>query len=1342
MHVRVVTFAAMIVTALLLGISATLGQAVADIEDLRQHAHQLFNDRKYAEALAAKRSLVAGIEKLEIARDGRPGKQMADELCNLAWYALFARVPEEALSTSERAHKLAPESLPIETNRAHALLFLGRTREAEELYLLHKRKRLSPDSDKIWDDVISEDFDLLRAAGIVHGAFPGIIAQLGVAPPDLNTEIESAREKLSQLFNERKYQEAVAAAETLIALTRKQYGEESTELAAALSRLAISKERLNLTAEAEELHKRSLATYETALGPEHPDVVVALENLAGLYQEQERYAEAEPLYRRRVAIYEKAHGPDHPDVATALTDLALLWRSQRRNTEAEPLLKRSLSIFEKTLGFDHHYVGGALLNLALLYRDQGLFAEAEPLFTRSLSIYDKAPQPDNAVIKTALMEMARMYRSQRRDVEAEPLFKRSLAISETARGAEDSEVAEVLGELAGVYRDLGRYGDAELLNRRSLTIYEKALGPDHPHVGTMLNNLAALYHDLGRFAEAEQLLKRSLTIYEKAMAYGPKHPVVAQSLLNLAEIYRAQGRYAEAEPLLKRSLEIRESALGPEHRDVAQSLNNLAALYRDQGRLDDAEPLFKRSLEIRERALGPEHPEVALCLNNLAMLYLGQSSAVRTMELGSGRPPVPYRDFRRLALAEPLLERSLAIREKVLGPDHPDVAQSLNNLAQLMYDKSNWVRAAEYGRRSTDIIKRRAARDPTEANNNSFRSEALRLSWYFAGLIKASHHLLPKSPDPRSLAGETFETAQWSQGSEAAASLAQMAARSAKGSPELATLVRERQDLVADWQVKDKLLIDSKSLGPAKRNAAAEKALTDRLAEIETRRVEIDRRLAQKFPEYTVLASPAPVSVADVQAQLGGDEALVLFLDTESLPEETFVWFVTKSGLRWVRLELGTAALNREVAALRCGLDRATWEEDGGSRCAGLLKIASDKMPKSHEPLPFDVARAHALYKALFGQAEDLIHGKHLLIIPSGPLTQLPFHVLVTESVGPSATATIAHPPGPDGRGQGKVGATVSDQEDLVPWHRRVAWLPRRHATTVLPAVSSLKALRRIGRPSAATKPMIGFGNPLLDGDPAMRPWEAEWVRLSREKQACPPALWQGVAGLVEKRRGVQRVPMRSGHADLEHLLLQTPLPDTADELCAVAKHLRLATDDILLGDRATETNVKELSSNDKLSAYRVVHFATHGAMAGEIVGTNEPGLILTPPPMPTDLDDGYLSASEVAGLKLDADWVILSACNTAAGGAQGGEALSGLARAFIYAGARAMLVSHWAVNSAAAVKLVSTAVGATAQDRYLGRAEALRRSMLALIDKGEPHEAHPAYWAPFVVVGEGGMSR
>ena len=262
----------------------------------------------------------------------------------------------------------------------------------------------------------------------------------------------------------------------------------------------------------------------------------------------------------------------------------------------------------------------------------------------------------------------------------------------------------------------------------------------------------------------------------------------------------------------------------------------------------------------------------------------------------------------------------------------------------------------------------------------------------------------------------------------------------------------------------------------------------------------------------------------------------------------------------------------------------------------------------------------------------------------------------------------------------------------------------------------------------------VGFGNPLLHGSDENSPA----AKLAREKQACPKTVWQRVAALFGFRQAIAPIETRGGLADVSLIRSLAPLPETADELCAVASDLGADVSEIHLGARATEREVKKMSAAGKLAQYRVIHFATHGMMAGELKGSYEPGLILTPPGMASEDDDGYLTASEIAALKLDADWVILSACNTAAGNATNAEALSGLARAFIYAQARALLVSHWAVNSDATVKLITTAMREITRDKSIGRSEALRRAMVAMIDKGESYEAHPAFWAPFIVVGEG----
>lgn len=228
----------------------------------------------------------------------------------------------------------------------------------------------------------------------------------------------------------------------------------------------------------------------------------------------------------------------------------------------------------------------------------------------------------------------------------------------------------------------------------------------------------------------------------------------------------------------------------------------------------------------------------------------------------------------------------------------------------------------------------------------------------------------------------------------------------------------------------------------------------------------------------------------------------------------------------------------------------------------------------------------------------------------------------------------------------------------------------------------------------------------------------------------------------------------------MESLRRQPPLPETTDELCQVARSLgtqeSALADAVYLGRNASVTQIKSLSEGGVLKKARVVHFATHGLLADKSAmffqKKAEPSLLLTPPteavsceednavgfPASCMDDNGLLSASEVAQLKLDADWVILSACNTAAGGDNGAEALSGLARAFFYAGARSLLVSHWYVNSSAAVAITTGAVKAIQANPRIGRAEALRQSLSAVIAKGGGY-AHPSIWGPFVLVGNGG---
>ena len=373
-----------------------------------------------------------------------------------------------------------------------------------------------------------------------------------------------------------------------------------------------------------------------------------------------------------------------------------------------------------------------------------------------------------------------------------------------------------------------------------------------------------------------------------------------------------------------------------------------------------------------------------------------------------------------------------------------------------------------------------------------------------------------------------------------------------------------------------------------------------------------------------------------------------------------------------------------EIDAGSDGIGRARGRAAQRPRSAGAAGRGRGAGSKAGVVQGFDLTRAHALYKLVFGPVAPVLAGKrHLIVVPDRAADK--------HSV---PGAGDAPPPGP------QTGADAL---------RDAAWLIKSHALSVLPSVQSLNALRKLVPRGTATKPFFGVGDPVLDGPAGPR-------QRGAQRSSSMPARFY-----------------RNGLADIRAVRELTPLPDTADELRAIGKVLGATPDAINLREAASEARVKAAPLKD----YRVIQFATHGLVAGDLSGLAEPALVLTPPPVATDADDGLLTASEIAALSLNADWVVLSACNTAAGASEGAEALSGLARAFFYAGARALLVSHWAVYSQAATELTTTTFAALAANPKVGRGQAFRSAMLALIAKGEP----PSYWAPFVIVGEAGST-
>lgn len=945
----------------------------------------------------------------------------------------------------------------------------------------------------------------------------------------------------------------------------------------------------------------------------------------------------------------------------------------------------------------------ALLSAASRAGDEGRFDQAEAHYARALDIAERVLGLNDGDTLRTINNLGVFYTQRGRYDEAELFLERAIEGRQRAFGAEHPQTLTAMNNLATLYGMIGRVADAEPLLLQVLEARERVSGPDHPNTLGVINNLAFSYSRQGRYAEAEPLYLRVLEASERTLGWDNRNTIISAD--NLAILYNRQQRYAEAEPLFLRVQDAATRTLGANHRTTLTSVNNLAAMYDSQRRYDEAEPLYVRAMEGSIEALGADHPGTLISMDNLASLYDNQRRYVESERLRlqvleiSERVLGPnhfdtlitvnnlavlYDRQGRNEEADPLYARTLAGERALLGETHPSTIQTANDLTALRLELGDAIGALEPASLLLNGLRRRRS----ETVSSSFgeaqleREEADQGETFalFADTVWAAGEATN-----RNLSGEAFEALQDAMAGTANRAIIRMAIRrfADEAGEGLGALVRQREELSNRWATNNESyglsMSDARSVGEQDRASAR----TER-AEIEAAIELIDARLREEFPDYFALIRPEGLSVEETQAMLGPNEAILLTMPTD---RGTHIMAISRESFGW-------AQSGWTIRQIEAAVRRLRWEVGANVELDPEEEAAWLALETPGSPFPFDRSTAFALYNAVVAPVAEALSGMdHVFVAAGGPLSGLPFSILVTEE-----------PEGDD-----------NDPAAL----RATRWFADAHALTHIPSVQSLHLLRRFEQVRGRATGFAGFGDPVLDG-------QAQSRGLNRGARALD-------AATVLARSG-------GGVANVRALRSMARLPGTAVELENMRQALDAPENSIWLAERATEAAVKEAD----LSTAGILAFATHGLMAGEISAFAEPGLVFTPPDTASELDDGYLAASEVSALRLNADWVILSACNTATGEGGGSQGLSGLARAFFYAGARNLLASYWPVNDDVAARLTVRTIALRQADDELSRARAFQQAMREVRDDASHDTAqtswsHPAFWAPFTLIGDGG---
>jgi CHAT domain-containing protein/Tfp pilus assembly protein PilF len=884
--------------------------------------------------------------------------------------------------------------------------------------------------------------------------------------------------------------------------------------------------------------------------------------------------------------------------------------------------------------------------------------------------------------------------------------------------------ANTLHNIGLVYRSLGEMRKALEMYDASLSL-RRAVG-DHRGEAATLNNIGAFYHFIGeprkalekyneallirrgigdRMGEAETLsnicvvyeslgeMQKALEKYDEALAIwlsvGDRDGE-ATTRHNIGSVYRSLGEMRKALEKFNEALPLMR-AIG-DRRGEAVTLNNIGLVYQSLGEMQKALEMFNEALPLM-RAVGDRRVE-ATTLNNIGLVYRSLGEMRKALEMfndalllrravGDRRGEAVtlhnigavYQSWGEMQKALEKFNEVLQISQAI--GVRSEEAFALLGIAQVERKRGNLIRARQSIEQVIGIV---------ESLRAGIRDQDLRASYFasrrecYESYIDILMEIHGKNPSAGADA-TAFGVSERSRARSLLELLTESRADIRQG-VDSSLLERERllqQQLNAKATAQFNLMIRKHTPGQAE-------ALAKEIDSITTEYEELRARIRARSPKYEALTQPQPLSLAEIQKQVLDPDTLLL---EYSLGEEaSYLFAVSRTTITSHRLPK-RAVIEKAARRLR-ELLIAPQRRSGDTEASYQARIKEAR--EGYWP------QATLLSRMLLGPAASQagrLGWKRLVIVADGALQYVPFAALPAPSSG-----------------NGEDPNSAADLQPLFVEHEIVS----------LPSASTLATLRRetAGRNSAA-KSIAVLADPVFTGDDTR-------------------------VGRIVGRAGVKRITRSADADELDMVTLQMTrsgketgvigaeggfgrLLSTRREAAAI---LALVPERERLQALDFEASRKTALSPE-LGQYRIIHFATHGMLNSVHPGLS--GMVLSLVDEAGQPQEGFLRLQDIYNLKLPAELVVLSACETGLGKEIKGEGLIGLTRGFMYAGAPRVVASLWKVDDRATSELMKRFYQGVLGREALRPAGALRQAQLSIWR--EKQWSDPYYWAAFVLQGE-----